>query len=265
MSNMSKSIEWDFALELSGITPESLPMSALADYLALWAGLIGVEHRPVFKGVIKGSTVLRAKVGETDRVSTAVRLRNAANDDKVRPLLDKLEKRLESDGIRGAKVIDREGKFLQLVRTEPKSGVDELTVTDAAQVDGRVWRISGKDESTSVGLIEDGTGLSLSVETTNDDLARRFARHFKGELLRVQVHGTWTRNASGRWEPKSLKADEFEVLEDAPLVDTMRALRQAPGNGWAALALPDALAAWRNLRHGPEEKQESEKQTPAKI
>jgi len=256
MLDMGTPVDWDFALELSGVTPDSLPMSALASYLTLWADLLGVEHRPVFKGIIKGCVVLRAKVGAVDRASTFSRLHNAANDQKVRPHLDSIEKLLSRDGIRSAKVSTREGQTLQLVRPAPAIERAEMTVTDSAQVDGRVFRISGKDETTSVGLIEDGTGRAISVETRSDDLARRFAQQFKGKLLRVQVNGTWTRNADGVWEPKNLRATEFEVLEDTPLVETMRSLRQALGNGWADMTASEALATWREIRFGPQEQED---------
>lgn len=256
MWGMGTRVEWDFALELSGITPDDLPMALLADYLRQWAELIGVAHQPVFKGVIKGSASLRSQVHPLERTNTQVRLRNAANDDKVRPLLETLEGMLARDGLRRARIIDRDRHVLQVVVPTPAAPADTLVVTDAGEIDGRVYRLSGKDESTSVGLIEDGTGRTISVETNSDSLARQFAAHFKGAILRVRVHGTWTRHPDGRWEPKRLTADRFDVLDDAPLIDTLRALQDMPGNRWAGMTPEQADAAWRELRYGPQHTEE---------
>ncbi len=253
-AGMGTPVNWDFALELSGTTPDELPMEKLADYLAHWANLLGVEHKPVYKGAVKGSAVLRASVAPLDRVATSVRLGNAANDESTRSLLDAIEGLMARDGLRRAQIKNRDGRVLQVVRVTP--AVPELTVTDRAEIDGRVYRLSGKDNTTSVGLTEDITDRVISVETSSDELARRFAQQFKGALLRVSVKGTWTRAPNGEWLPKRLTAEHFEVLEDVPLLDTMRALRDAPGNGWNRMSNQEAMSAWHDLHYGPPSKVE---------
>lgn len=55
-----KRTDWDFALRIRGVTPRTLPMARLADYLKAWAVLLGDVNEPQFAGIVNGSAVLRA-------------------------------------------------------------------------------------------------------------------------------------------------------------------------------------------------------------
>lgn len=245
---MGKKVEWDFSLVITGTNPHDLPLARLAEYLTAWAALLGVQTRPMFSGVTRGCVSLRTRVDPMKKLVAAERLQNAANDDETQPVLHKIEQMLARDGLRRARVMNSTGKVLHMML--PWRETAEMIVQDTAEIDGRVFRISGKDQSTSVGLIEDGTGNAITVETNNDGLARRFAAQFKGGLLRVALHGTWTRNTEGRWEPKRLIADSFEEIEETPLVETMLALQSDPHNRWASIPPEQALAKWRRIRYG---------------
>ena len=235
---------WDFALKLEGASPAALPMSKLAEYIALWAQAIGSDARPIFKGVVKGSAVIRAAVDNSDKATVAKRISNAANDSDFDKCVQQLESMLRRDGFRSAQVLTADNHVLRMVLPEQKP-TPEVTIHDTAEIDGVVFRISGKDNTTSVGLLEEGTGRSITVETTNDALARRFAINFKGAVLRVRTRGTWTRNSEGVWEPKKLIAESFEELDDTPLHETMAALRQIKTD-WASM--PDPIAEWKRIR-----------------
>lgn len=248
MWNMAKPVEWDFALELKGVVPDDLPMARLAEYLQEWASLLGVEHRPVFKGIVKGSAVLRAQVPPLERVKASARLRNAANDgDGAKPLA-RIEAMMAADGVTRGRVVDRQGAVLVLALPTQRPSIQEVTVFDAVDIDGRVVRVEGRDKTAHIGLIESGTGKAISVQTTDDALAQALARHFRGEWVRLRTEGYWVRGSDGRWMPKSLTVLSFEELDNTPASDIVQELSRMPGNGWAKMPLPDALAAWRELR-----------------
>lgn len=247
---MGKKIEWDFALVLTGANPRDVPLAHLAEYLALWSQLLGSDAAPLFGGVVRGCVSMRARVAPLAAVAVTERLQSAANDEQISKTSRNLSELLARDGLKRARVVTPGGKVLREMlplRTTPT-----MTVWDSAEIDGRVFRVSGKDKTTSVALMEDGSDAPISVETTDDELAKRFAAQFKGELLRVSVRGTWTRDVTGRWTPKHLVADGFTTLEDTPLIDTMRALRDAHGNTWSRMAPEDAAAEWLRLRDGSE-------------
>lgn len=236
---------WDFALKLDGIYPADLPMRKLSEYMALWALVMGSDARPVFKGLVKGSVVLRASVDETDKVAVAERLSGGGNDPEFEKLMQRFEDTLRRDGLKSAHFLDAGDSVLRMIFPESKTVTPEITMHDTAEIDGVVFRISGKDNTTSIGLLEDGTDRVFSVETTNNELAKRFARNFKGAVLRVRTHGTWTRTLEGRWEPKNLVADDFEELDGTPLHETMTALRRLD-SGWSKME--DPIAEWKRIR-----------------
>lgn len=58
-----------------------------------------------------------------------------------------------------------------------------IVAHDTAEIDGVVFKLQGKDKTTSIGLLEDGTNQVFHFETTNTELARQFAQHFKAVIL----------------------------------------------------------------------------------
>lgn len=243
---MAKRINWDFALRLRGVRPDSIPMSKLAEYMADWADLLGQDAAPVFRGVVDGSVVLRAEVAPTAKNQVKNRLREAPYDDGAGRFIKSLQRRMSRDGIMGTVIDKTKEVILRFDDVVEVEALAPIIVEDAAEIDGTVFRIQGKDATSHVGLLEYGSDRTFSVETRSDLLARQFAENYKGPTLRVRVHGTWRRDESGQWEPYHLIADSFEVLDDQPLADVMHALREVPNNGWKSM--DDPIGEWRKIR-----------------
>jgi len=218
-------------------------MTRLGEYLQAWGQLLGGETA-VFKGMVKGSVVLRASVAHEQHAHVEHNLRNAANDGAF----TRLAPMLHADGIRRATIINRRGEVLAWLAPLGPVAEAHIVIYDEVDVDGCVIRVEGKDKTSHIGLIESGTGRAISVQTTSDTLAREFAGHYRNGWVRVRTEGTWQRGSSGRWEPKSLIARSVSALDDAPAEILLQELVNMPGNGWSAMPLQDALAHWRQLR-----------------
>jgi len=244
---MAKRITWDFALKLRGVTPDSIPMSKLAEYIADWAQLLGSESAPILRGIVNGSVVLRAEVAPTAKNEVRNRLLAANHDEKASKYINSLQRFMLRDGVFGT-IIDKSNDVLfQFEDFAESDALPPVIVEDSTEIDGTVFRVQGKDNSSHIGLIEYGSDRAFSIETKDDALARRFAEHFKGHTLRVRVHGTWRRDETGEWKPYRLIADGFNVLDDTQsLNELMQSLRDVPDNGWSSL--PDPIAEWRNIR-----------------
>ncbi len=117
-----------------------------------------------------------------------------------------------------------------------------------ATIDGQLIRVGGKDETVPVHL-RDGaiihTGLVCTPET-----ARRIAPHLYGPTLRVHGTGTWFRMGAGAGELRNFRINDFEVLDDAPLLEVVGALRKVKGSDWSTV--PDPVRALLAERHGDE-------------
>lgn len=245
---MTKRADWDYALRLRGVDPSSIPMARLAEYLKDWAGLLGDANAPIFRGVVKGSVVLRARVDPMRKNEVHTRLRSGQTqvDPAAAKFIEKLKTLMDRDAVIGT-VIDSAGDVV-MEFTAHKGEEDaprEYIVPDSGTIDGVVVGIQGVDDTVHIRL-QEISGAVFSVALRDLAMARKFAAHFRGDPIRVQVHGTWKRTTSGVWEPHNLLADGFEELDQTNARETMDQLRAIPKNGWAEL--PDPIGFWKDLR-----------------
>jgi hypothetical protein len=246
---MKGSRDWDYALRIRGVTPRTLSMFRLAEYLEEWAQLIGEENRPVFGGIVQGSAVLRASVPFDRKLEARSRIvtAKAGASPAAARAAERIERLMASDGARG-QVEDRNGAVIYEFRkpvVEPLP--TEHVVTDAGVIDGTVVGIVGIDDTVHVRL-QEGSGSVSSVSVRDMQLARQLATHFRGEPIRVHVHGTWKRDGAGVWSPHSLYADRLDELDPRAAAAVLDELAAIPGNGWATMDDPEAL--WRSIRGG---------------
>lgn len=246
---MGKAKEWDFALKIRGVTPRSMPLARLAEYLKEFAALLGDEGKPVFAGIVAGSVVIRAR--ETQQLPHAlVRSRvRTARVDREAPggrSYARLNDLMAGDGADGI-VLDRdENTIVELPgRAVAAPPPQEYTMTDVGFIDGLVVGIAGVDDTVHI-RVQEATGAVHSVDLRDLGRAREIAQHFRAEPVRIHVHGTWKRLAGGTWVPQAVHFDRFEVLDPAGAREVFDALAAIPGNGWAEVADPDAL--WTSMR-----------------
>ena len=109
--------------------------------------------------------------------------------------------------------------------------------------DGILIRIGGRDETVPAHL-RDGDTIHLCNATR--EMARRLARHLYGPPLRVHGNGRWERDADGCWVMKRFNITSFDILDDAPLAEVVRRLRDVEGSGWKEIE--DPTAELRHLR-----------------
>ena len=110
-------------------------------------------------------------------------------------------------------------------------------------LDGVLIRIGGRDDTVPAHL-RDGDTTHLCNATR--EMARRLAVHLHGPPLRVHGNGRWERDADGGWVMKRFNITSFDVLDDAPLGEVVRRLRDVEGSGWKEIE--DPAAELRHLR-----------------
>lgn len=244
------STRWDFAMKIKGVTLDTLDMARVADYLREWAGLLGDKAKPRFAGVVKGSVVLRARQGGDHKAVVRHRLKLAAANDEApgRDHFDRIVRLLDADGAKAA-VIDRsEDVVIEFPSIRPSSlRAKEYIVNDSAEIDGIVVGVEGIDDTAHL-RVQDPRGQVISMQLRDMTMARAAAGHFRGEPIRVRVHGTWRRSPEGDWSPLSLHVDSVETLDQATVAELMERLRLIPGNGWADMDSTEAQSLSDDLR-----------------
>jgi len=234
-----KKDNWDYALRIRGATPRAMLLSRLGEYMRAYAALLGQGNEAKFAGIVKGSVLLRASVPSERQTETRLRLlsmRVAANDDLMRAH-DQLADMLATDAVSGD-VEDRNGVVvLELSHRKPETAQPEVIVQDTGIIDGVVVSLVGIDDTVHLRLL-DSEQTSQKITVRDIAEARKLARHFRGEVLRVHVHGTWKRTGEGVWEPHTLYLDHFEELGGESASELLNELSALEGNRWASMDDP---------------------------
>lgn len=244
---MAKS-NWTYMLRILQRNPERIPMERLGEYICQFAELLGAENRPVFKGIKRASTGLRARIPEDRIQNTHLRLVQAKTqpDSKPAKCLSIIEGMLGTDSIKQAQLLDNSENVVYLFEgvSEEKEIVHRLS--QEGIVDGVVTGLIGADDTMHLHL-RDYMDRDLKLVIRNEDMARSLLMQFRNGLVRVYIHGTWIRTDSG-WLPEASKCtvDRFEMLEDTPISEIFTQLSGIENNGWKDL--PDAIAQWKELR-----------------
>jgi hypothetical protein len=214
-------------------TPDTLPMKRLSEYVAAMAKLFGEEAYVHFSGVVEGSAVLKAIVDEPARPKVSSRLYSLKTGNPAKDVLkaaDELDRLLKEDNATGTLQGTDDGVVIPFLGRNKPAPLVYGPFRQSGTLEGQLIRVGGKDETVPVNL-KDGdvvhTGLYCSME-----LAKRIAAHFLGPVLRVHGVGGWLRLEDGTWALQNFRINEFEVLDDAPLLDVVEEIRDNQSGNW---------------------------------
>ncbi|ATQ69220.1 MULTISPECIES: hypothetical protein [Methylosinus] len=223
----------EYRLEIDAFSVDTLPMSRLAEYMAELARLLGEEERVHFKKLEPGSAVLITTVEAPAAPKVEERIAGVADGRAPTDALKAfrtIDTMLAKDnaiatlsGGEGSNVIAFPG------RTRPKP-VRYGPFRERGSLDGVLIRLGGRDSTIPV-LIKDAEGAEHNCQTTLE-VSKRLANHYRGGTLRVYGNGKWLREENGSWVLQQFDIDDFEVLDDAPLLSAVEKLRSVPGGDW---------------------------------
>jgi hypothetical protein len=237
----------EYRLKIDVFSPDSLPMSRLAEYMAELARLLGEQERVHFSHMEKGSAVLVSSIEDPAVPKVGERLyrvRDGQGPKDAMQAYQALDGLLAKDnavasltGDGGTEIIAFPG------RTRPKP-VRYGPFREEGSLDGTVIRIGGRDDTIPV-LLKDAEGVEYLCQTTLE-LSKKLAPHYRGATVRVFGSGKWVREESGSWTLQQFDITNFEVIDDAPLTDVVAKLRAVEGGEWGKdVSLGDMLGLRR--------------------
>ena len=236
---------YHFAID--ALTPDSLPMARLAEYMVDLANLFGHKERVHFDRVEPGSAVLVQTVedGHNDRVRERLDAANAFGPvpDDVAKAVESINTRLAEDDATGRL---SDGSGAEIVIFPGRDRPPPRTFGPFKQLcsfDGMLIRVGGRDDTVPVHL---EAGDKIHICNADRDMARRLAPHLYQGTLRVWGDGRWEREANGHWKLLRFNISEFKLLDDTPLGQVVEKLRQVEGSGWKRF--DDPLAEIMRLR-----------------
>lgn len=213
-------------------TPHTIPMERLAEYMAALAKLLGETANVHFSEVFNASTALRADVDSPAQPKVHQRISGLRNGDPapdVAKAFNVLDDMLRKDNAYGSLTDgDRPGGVVIPFPGKKKPQPAPFgPFRQEGSLDGRVYRIGGKDATKHVAIGDGDREFNL---TTNEALALELRHHLFGETLRFHGTGTWYRHASGEWELRAFKVSSFDTLADTPLQEVISRLRSTPSD-----------------------------------
>ena len=245
---MTEAPEYRFVID--ALSPDTLPMSRLAVYMADLARLFGTVERVHFVRLEAGSTVLVPRVDPEAVAEVENRLvavaENRAPEDATKAF-KALNRYLADDRATGSL---RDGGSAEVIRFPGRDQPKSLTFgafTQPGVLDGVLIRVGDRDETVPVHLQD---GDTIHVCNATRDMARQLAAHLYGRPLRVHGEGRWERDANGAWSMKRFNITEFDELDDAPLGAVVERLRGVEGSGWREI---DDLSTELHRLRGHEE------------
>jgi hypothetical protein len=239
---------WTYMLRILQRNPERIPMDRLGEYIRQFAELLGTENQPIFKGIKRASTGLKAAIPQGRVQYAHVRLVQAKTqpDSKPAKYLANIEEMLGADSIKEAQLLDASENVVYLFHGIADEKESTSRLTQVGSVDGVVTGLVGADDTMHLHL-RDYMEHDLRLVIRDEEMARALLLQFRTGVVRVHVHGTWIRTDSG-WLPEASKCsvDRFEVLEETPIGEVFAQLASIENNGWKDL--PDPMAQWEALR-----------------
>ena len=235
-------------------TPETLPMSRLAEYMANLATLLGEPTSVHFVSVEVGSTALVQDVEHEAHPKVRDRL-HAVNRDDGPPdatrAYESLNCLLAADNAsvelleEGPAPDASSARVLLFPGVRQTGELEYGPVTQVSTLQGVVIMVGGKGDPVPVHL-EDGDVVHNCV--ARPPLAKELAHsHYREGPIRATGNGRWFRDANGQWVMRSFQITEYTELADDTLTAVVAELRKVP-----AKERTDALETLRALRRDEE-------------
>lgn len=230
-------------------TPKTIPLDRLAAYIAGVARLLGESANVHLDTIEEGSVAIRVRVEEHARPKVRERVQAIRTGSAPREALkayNDLDEMLRKDNAVGTLAGDGQDVIVPFPGKRRPEPVIFGPFRQAGHIDGRVYRIEGRDETKHVG-VRDGDRDYGSLVTT-EAVALRLRHMMWDRMLRFHGVGSWIRHGNGAWELKSFRINDFEPLDDASLEDVVKRLRAVPGSELSEV--PDAVQRLLADRHG---------------
>lgn len=233
-----------YTFEIGAYSPEKIPMSRLAEYLADLANLLGEKNAVHFENLTPGSTRVNVLVEKEAVPKVTQRLRRCGTEeapDDLASAYKSLDKKLAEDNASGRLVTPmKEGElptnviiFPGITRPKP---LDYGVVRQQGFLDGVIVSIGGRDTTAHIQL-QDGEIVHTRIES-NREIAKQLAPYIWGPTVRVYGEGRWERSENGEWALLKFRVRNHEVLPSETLSETLDELRSVPGSEWKELESP---------------------------
>jgi hypothetical protein len=238
----------EYLFTIEDFTPETIPLSRLAQYLKELAVIFGHSESVHLIAVEHGSAAQRFLVNTNDEIKVRERIQSVRAKeapDEARRADNAVNEMLREDNTRAAVIDPTHRKILPFPGRELNKLLEYGPITQIDTLEGVPIEVGGKQEWVPVHL-EDSQRV-VRICHAKRSMAKEIARHIFTNTVRVHGTARWVRHRSGEWEMKDFRAKGFEVLPETNLRESLERIRAIPAK-WKEL--DDPLGEIAKIRHG---------------
>lgn len=233
----------DLTFRIDALTPDTVSMKRLAEYLAVLSKLFGQEESIRFKKQRKGSLCVDMSIPQD--VSTQILQRihkSATTASDHHKHFKQLNEMLRIDHSVGTIKAKGSKKTLLLVPGRNSIKEEPIKIKEDGTVQGVVIKVGGRDDTVPVTL--ENNAKEVIHCTTNRSIAKQLANNLFGNTVRVNGKGTWIRDYKG-WTLDSFEISDFEILEDISLSQSINDLKNIDTE---LQSMPDPFGTLNKIR-----------------
>lgn len=233
------------------VTPKTLPMSRLADYLKEFSKLLGYRDHIHLKEIAEGSAAPVAWVEEEKEAKVRERVRLAAigrgpeDANRAYTQLNEQFARDDWSGQVSEKIDTYEAKLIEFPGKQKQVHPIYGPIKENASVQGELKRVGGEEPTIPVWL-RDADGSLIPCDASKA-IAKELA-HLLFQEVRLNGIATYVRDENAEWQLLNFEIQSYVPLAPESIASVISDLRAIPGSEWNKM--DDPLAELRRLRHG---------------
>jgi len=233
----------DLTFRIDALTPDTVSMKRLAEYLAVLSKLFGQEELVRFRKQRKGSLCVDMSVPKDNSDQILQRIHKSATlASEHYKHFKQLNEMLRADHSVGTIKAKGSKKTILFVPGRESLKEEPIKIKEDGTVQGIVIKVGGRDATVPVTL-ENNENEVIHC-TTNRTLAKQLAINLFGCTIRANGKGVWIRDYKG-WSLESFEISDFDVLEEISLSQSISNLKKIDTE---LQSMPDPLDMLKKIR-----------------
>lgn len=240
-----------YRLKIEAYSPETMPMSRLAEYITDLATLLGEESGVHLVGVESGSTcpvILIDWEAEPKVINRVQKARNGEGPEDATRAIENINARLRKDNASANLINPHQSNILEFPGAKIEQPIEWPSINQASELYGVPIWVGGRAELSNVDILDGEMERHCLAERAK---AIAIASHIYTATLRVFGRGRWRKAPGGAWNLERFVIESFEVMKPTDIKQTIDELRAVKAK-WKSLN--DPLARLEAIRSGEEKK-----------